>query len=148
MCYATDDQKYDYIWNSRDGVTPFIILNRDGTKEMRHIFWEYDKYLPDFVPPIGSRIFIDMTRKKLLEYKRAQVEKAWDDPKMPMKAHPYFHELTKEQAARRLAEDLWKEGMPDLVIVDKALYESFRERSYGPANCFEFRDQRRPVRYG
>lgn len=48
----------EWIWNSRDGVVPFIIRGRDGG-ELRHVdFWE-DVYIPNYVPPIGTRIFAD-----------------------------------------------------------------------------------------
>ncbi len=48
----------EWIWNSRDGVVPFIIRGKDGG-ELRHVdFWE-DVYLPNYVPPVGTRIFAD-----------------------------------------------------------------------------------------
>lgn len=49
----------EWIWNSRDGVVPFIIRGLDGTS-IKHVdFWE-DVYLPNWVPPVGTRIFTDI----------------------------------------------------------------------------------------
>jgi hypothetical protein len=60
MVYATEDRsEVETIWNSRDGVTPFCIKSRDGSKFMNHIDWHRDMPDPDFVPPYGSRVFID-----------------------------------------------------------------------------------------
>ncbi|MCA1593067.1 MAG: hypothetical protein LC754_10535 [Acidobacteria bacterium] len=61
MRYATDDRsEEEVIWNSRDGATPFAITNRTGMKLMTHVDWHLDEQMaPDFVPPEGTRVFID-----------------------------------------------------------------------------------------
>lgn len=40
----------EWVWNSRDGVTPFIIHSRDGKDSMQHIAWKQDIYAPDHNP--------------------------------------------------------------------------------------------------
>lgn len=69
MKYASDDGKLvERIWNSRDGVTPFIVRSADGV-EMKHVDWPQDVYQP-FWPhvraglKVGDRIFVDMTREE------------------------------------------------------------------------------------
>ena len=47
----------EWLWNSRDGVTPFVIPDPAGG-EMRHVEWRRDVCDPDFIPPVGSRVFV------------------------------------------------------------------------------------------
>lgn len=61
------------IWNSRDGVTPFIIACpacRMG--EAKHIDWGRDQPYPDFIPPQGHLVFIDFPQslKRVTAHKR------------------------------------------------------------------------------
>lgn len=47
MKYATEDQSIvEWVWNSRDGVTPFCISTRDGRGFMNHVQWKFDVYIP------------------------------------------------------------------------------------------------------
>ena len=48
----------EWIWNSRDGVTPFTMIGKDGTRATHVDFWE-DMYCPNYVPAIGTRIWVD-----------------------------------------------------------------------------------------
>ena len=58
MKYSTvDGLETEWLWNSRDGVTPFCITNRDLTREMRHVDWHRDMRLPNYQPAEGQRIF-------------------------------------------------------------------------------------------
>ena len=66
MCYQSDDGRViEYIWNSRDGVTPFIVLTKDGSKTMQHIDWHRDKCRPHHELQVGDRYFADSTRESL-----------------------------------------------------------------------------------
>jgi hypothetical protein len=61
MTYVSDDgTETERVWNSRDGVTPFVITLRSG-KTATHRDWAADEYLPNYVPPAGSRVFVDLT---------------------------------------------------------------------------------------
>jgi hypothetical protein len=76
MKYRSDDgTEEEIIWNSRDGVTPFVITLRSG-KSATHVDWQSDVYAPDYVPKSGDRIFIDLTMEKALEYAERNL-KAW-----------------------------------------------------------------------
>lgn len=46
----------EWLWNSRDGVTPLLIGFRS---DVMHDDWHEDAFVPNFVPPVGMRIFID-----------------------------------------------------------------------------------------
>lgn len=52
----------EWVWNSRDGVSPFLITAPGETAlngYMNHEDWGEDVLVPNFVPPIGMRVFID-----------------------------------------------------------------------------------------
>lgn len=66
----------EVLWNCRDGVTPFIVPNRDKTKDMQHVDWGRDIRRPDHRPRVGDGIFVNMTFKKLLESKQEAGESA------------------------------------------------------------------------
>lgn len=77
MRYRADDGTEDeLIWNSRDGVTPFCITLRSG-KEATHVDWAADRYLPDYRPPLGSRIFVDLTESRARASARRNAEMYW-----------------------------------------------------------------------
>lgn len=55
--------RIEWLWNSRDGVTPFMIGGTviiGGQREMmQHVDWPEDARVPNYIPPIGSRVFMD-----------------------------------------------------------------------------------------
>lgn len=72
----------EWIWNSRDGVTPFIIQAFTGA-EMKHVDWHEDAFLPNYVPLVGSRAFvgapsepelITITEEMRNEFRRLAIE--------------------------------------------------------------------------
>lgn len=118
MTYRSDDgSEEEIIWNSRDGVTPFVITLRSG-KEARHVDWGSDRRLPDYQPPAGSRIFVDLTPEVALQRARANAERWYADPgetgAIAREMYP-----SAEVMAELLAQDYLKPGAPDLVEVPK-----------------------------
>ncbi len=102
MKYQCDRcHEIETIWNSREHVTPFIVMcPKDGCRgESAHIDWQGDVYAPNHHPKPGDRIFVDLTMEKALKYRRAEADKFWDDPELPMNRL----EGTKEEVAERLA---------------------------------------------
>ena len=64
MLYQCEDCKnIEVLWNSRDGVTPFIIACSLCDSDMQHICFELDVRLLWIKPEIGMRIFIDCPRE-------------------------------------------------------------------------------------
>lgn len=114
MTYRADDgSEEEVIWNSRDGVTPFSITLRSG-KPARHVDWHLDAYVPDYRPPLGSRIFVDLTRQRAEQNARDNAERFWDDLRYPAREH---YE-SKEQLAALLASHYTNSGgEPDLIVV-------------------------------
>jgi hypothetical protein len=57
----------EYIWNSRDGVTPFSVSCNCKEKGLKqHIEWNNDICIPD-LKPMGIRWFVDMTKERYQE---------------------------------------------------------------------------------
>lgn len=117
MTYVTDDgAERERIWNSRDGVTPFVIRSRGG-REMSHVDWHDDEYHPDYRPQPGERIFVDLTPEAASERARSLVERYWNDPDYPMAlVYP-----SPETAIEALS--VFDPGTPMLVEVGAAIGE-------------------------
>lgn len=127
--YCKELDETEVLWNSRDGVTPFVIGNKAGTNMMQHVDWEKDVYRPDYVPEIDSRIFVDLTYEMALEIAHINVERWWDDSELSMRHHDYLGPLGKEDAAKSLADDMMKPaGQPTVIIVTHEVQQEFSNR--------------------
>lgn len=100
----------EIIWNSRDGVTPFIVTSRRGNEAV-HAAWSEDKSVPDHRPKPGDRIFVDLTLVRAKERASDFVEKWWDVGASGLTSR--FK--TKEQAVKELAKSEKLDGRPDLI---------------------------------
>ncbi len=120
MLYRADNGEYENIWNSRDGVTPFVVTLRSGA-EARHVRWATDIYAPDHVPEEGERVFIDLHPERALEIATRKVDTYWEHPKYPMAA--MFRD--KRAAIEALWRDYYRPDAPDLVEVTPFLRERF-----------------------
>lgn len=66
--------KLEQLWNSRDGVTPFVIPCIECDGEMSHVAWNRDYCCPNFSPLPGMRVFVDMTDEKRKEIAEKRIE--------------------------------------------------------------------------
>jgi hypothetical protein len=101
MQYRSDDgTETEHIWNSRDGVTPFVVTLRSG-KTASHVDWRSDVYCPNHFQHMGpgDRYFTDLDPEAALALASERVEEYWDHPEYPMKGR---YE-SKDQAAQSLA---------------------------------------------
>lgn len=107
QCHAVER-----IWNSRDGVTPFIVDCRDCGGEATHARWNEDVYAPDHVPALGSRMFVDLTQERRNALAVKTAERYWE-------TYPPSREqfATVEDLAAMLASHGVAPGEPDLVVV-------------------------------
>jgi len=113
MQYRADDgSETEWIWNSRDGVTPFIVTLRSG-KSATHVDWRNDRYAPDHKPQPGDRIFVDLTPERARESAQRNAERFWDDPRYPAKRS--F--ASKADLVDALVKDYLTPGAPDLVEI-------------------------------
>lgn len=79
MLYASKNRKVtEHFWNSRDGVTPFGVTSKDGSTELFHEAWNFDVYVPNYIPEIGMRVFVDLTRELATPLAIEYVEKYWE----------------------------------------------------------------------
>ncbi len=98
MKYATKDgAETEIVWNSRDGVTPYIIPSKSGA-EMSHVDWRNDTRTLDYQPKPGDRIFVDLGAERAKKLATERVERYWDHPEYPM-SRMYG---TKEEAVEGL----------------------------------------------
>lgn len=109
MKYRSDDgTEEEVIWNSRDGVTPFVITLKSGNSAT-HIDWFSDICEPDYIPESGERIFIDLTKERALELAREHL-KRWDADGLDMSNSPTAFELAESYMEPK--------GSPDIKIVE------------------------------
>lgn len=79
MSYRCEKCKYnELLWNSRDGVTPFIINCTKCNGMMQHVCWEKDRCIPNFKPFKGMRIFIDLTKTEWKAYVKKMINRQWN----------------------------------------------------------------------
>lgn len=66
--------KRELLWNSRDGITPFIIGCKHCGGEAAHVLWGLDQCMPNYKPQPGQRIFIAMTEERAQEIAKKRIE--------------------------------------------------------------------------
>jgi hypothetical protein len=115
MTYRSDDgTEQEQVFNSRDGVTPFVIALRSG-KPATHADWAADTRMPeDWAPPAGMRYFADMTRDRARELAGRNITGWLADPEKAS----YFREAygdDRDRAAEVLAAQYFQPGAPDLI---------------------------------
>jgi hypothetical protein len=119
MTYLADDGsgETETVWNSRDGVTPFVITLRSG-KTAHHHDWSADQRMPeDWTPPSGMRIFTDLTRQRARMLAAAAVAHWLSDPETAS----HFRMVYGADEARAIAEMAdanLRPGAPDLIDPD------------------------------
>lgn len=136
--------RIEWLWNSRDGVTPFGIDDPlapaselaafaaartepdfDPSKvpdpgQMMHADWHEDVFVPNFIPTEGNRIFMSWKdaphehKAKIAEAFKAYVER-------------YRADMGDDQADKMLAGEPYgyEPDAPTVVIVTKELEEHF-----------------------
>lgn len=95
------------VYNSRDGVTPYVTMCPICKGEMVHSF--RDVFYPDYALKPGDYYFRDMTREELLEALRYQVERYYS-------TRQGGSDDEKEAVLQRLFESQWREGIPALRV--------------------------------
>lgn len=76
MHYQCEAGHVTSIWNSRDGVTPFVLIcPREGcNQETRHVDWQEDVLDPDYELQPGDWYWRDGTLDEMREIMRRRVE--------------------------------------------------------------------------
>lgn len=117
MTYRADDgTEEERVWNSRDGVTPFLITLRSG-KVASHTDWRGDVCVPDHVPAPGSRMFVDLTPERADELALAAARRFFaEDSHTGRMARAEYHS-PEDLAVTLRANYLQRPGEPVLVEV-------------------------------
>lgn len=122
MQYETDDgTDGEVVWNSRDGVTPFVIRLPSG-RVASHKRWQEDVCMgPDWRPSrwLRLRAFRDMSREAYVQAQRERIDSMWDDPEILMREDG----RSKDEWLEVLARD-WEPGMPELVDALEVLVDA------------------------
>lgn len=124
MWYECEDCGHsERLWNSRDGVTPFIVSCQKCGGAAQHVAWHLDERRRNHQPKPGERMFVDLTPERARQSAATYVERFWDgDPDNgvpPMREA--FPGKTKEEAAEHFATE-WcsRPGAPHIVTVGEA----------------------------
>jgi len=117
MIYRSDDGTVKRsIWNSRDGVTPFGMLDPETGKNLIHGDWHLDRRDPDYQPKAGDWIWTDETRAQ------AEVRARRDAAKIV--TMPMGEGRTEAEWVLVLMES-FRAGQPRLVVVGRDEGPSF-----------------------
>jgi hypothetical protein len=103
----------EVLWNSRDGVTPFMIQCPECGGMMKHADWDLDECKPDYLPKPNQRIFVDLTQQIYEVLLRARVRYQWIIGPYPLKDR--FK--TQMEAVKALMN--FREGEPYVIRMSK-----------------------------
>lgn len=120
-----DGNESEVIWNSRDGVSPFMVRLRNGLIA-KHVKWDTDVPVPDHKPAVGDRFFRDMTWEDAVALAHERVETYWEDPLYPAKEAYGSKENFEKVILTAYKEDV-ERGEPWLDTVTE---EIARERGW------------------
>lgn len=109
MLYKAKDGRNKLIWNSRDGVTPFIHIDEFGV-EYTHINWQGDIYAPNHIPKVGDEIWVTATEELVNEKLEKYIRKYWNEGMSQIFENKF-------QDYKALLPDWCKEGAPWLFKV-------------------------------
>ncbi len=118
----------EILWNSRDGVTPFVIKCARCESEMKHENWSKDRRVPDHIPEVGDRIFVNLTMDQAMPGARKHVEQYWDHSEWPLsKTYPG---MTREECVGAKAQEwVGDGGNPHVIEVTDKTKAEFRLRA-------------------
>jgi hypothetical protein len=109
--------KEEYLWNSRDGVTPFSLrCGCDIMNFMNHVDFNKDIPIPG-LHPIGIRWFVDLTKEKAREYKAKQFAIEKENNRLPEWGK------TEKEFCDALLEDDFIDGSPDILSLEEVRFE-------------------------
>ena len=126
MKYVSEDGMLtEWLWNSRNGVTPFSIglpENHPGSghQMMQHVDWSEDVSVPNFIPPLGMRIFMDHNWKSAREIARRRINL------MAEKADAETAKRLRGKDVDEIAKDIV--GKPRVVTVTPDIQQLFAQK--------------------
>jgi hypothetical protein len=121
------------IWNSRDGVTPFITFCQEYGIELQHVNFQQDRRDPDYKPMKGDLIWTSYTMEEAQQAGRkhyqsllAEYEEVKDKPEAELTGKYSYDPRTvlknmidrgEDAAVSKAVHDLFEMKAPKLVLV-------------------------------
>lgn len=136
MLYSSaDGEEIEAIWNSRDGVAPFVVVSRDNARELRHVLWGGDPYAPHHVPNVGDRMIVTVGPEHVERIARETARRLWSD-----KGSGYAGQFASEEHAyMAVRAEMEKKGAPTLVTVTLAIQQALLQKRSEAAQLFQRR---------
>lgn len=103
---------WEWVWNSRDGVTPFAIASRCHDADSVHVLWREDTYAPNYQPQPGERYFRDGTRAEAVAIMARRLDRFAEQGHVPT---PEVRDAC--MAAAREGRDEFRDGWPFVAEV-------------------------------
>ncbi len=134
MLYSSEDgREIEAIWNSRDGVTPYVVISRDNSRELRHVLWGGDPYAPHHVPNVGDRMIVTLDQANVERIARETARRLWSDPKSG-----YAGQFASEEDAFAMVHaELSKPGAPALVTATFEVQQALLQKRAEAAQRFQ-----------
>ncbi|KKM86143.1 hypothetical protein LCGC14_1281980 [marine sediment metagenome] len=131
MRYRCEEcKRVEVLWNTRNGVTPFILSCKYCGGESSHAPpWQDDKRAPDHVPVYGDRVFVDLTPQRHELLARKSFERMWK--RGTLQKAPGFDGLDKDAALVAflkaeldpdpygIGENVHDKGQPDIRTIGR-----------------------------
>lgn len=105
---SKDGTSVEYIWNSQNCVTPFIIIAKDGKTEMSHTRWKLDEFKPNYILQPGDRYFGKITLEKAEEYAEKRM-KSMDGSEYEVQGEQ------REEIKKSVIKSMLNDECPDLI---------------------------------
>lgn len=93
------------VWNSRDGVTPYVIFHDDA--EMAHVDFKVDQYAPQHIPYPGDLVFIDLTFGLAQKLADDFMAANWES----MRQQPEYADIGRKEMRDRTARRYIRDAM-------------------------------------
>jgi len=114
------------IWNSRDGVTPFIMVVKEIGMELQHVNWQGDVYDPLYKPKKGDLIWRDVTDEEVIQFASKQFEEIVEDSKR-------LEGLTHEEVIAKYSWDL-RTHFQSIISEGKDFWIDMRKKNVQPGS--------------
>jgi hypothetical protein len=120
---ARDRSEREQVWNSRDGAAPHEIRSATTGVELRRRNVGV-QYLPEHVPAVGDRIFVDLTEQRARIIAAGVIEQYRADGKQA-ELDAMF--ASHEEAVEILSQSMLETGVGDLITVTSGYIEELLE---------------------
>ena len=101
---SANGEEREQVYNNRDLAAPAVITLRSGTPA-HHVYWTDPEYRPNFRPPVGSRMLVDLTPDRARWHAERIAKFAFAHRTNPRAPDPAAHWDSEADMARHLVSD-------------------------------------------